>query len=140
VPVRAGQIIKGHPYVDVLVSPDGNASSKLSALIDTGFSGFLSVPVMTASLMGLKAHATARYTLANGKPSDPIPLAYGYACLEGDQFVRGLISFSEHTSTVVGVDFLFRCGKALLLSSRGVVILSEAEIIDAMGPDRPSRS
>jgi predicted aspartyl protease len=140
VPVKAGQIIKGHPHVDVLVSPDGIAGSKFSALIDTGFSGFLSVPVITASLLGLKTHATARYTLANGKLSDPIPLAYGYACLEGDQFVQGLISLSEHTSTVVGVDFLFRCGKALLLSSRGVVILSEAEIVGAMGNDRPYRS
>ncbi len=70
--------------------------------------------------MGLRPHATTFYTLANGKVSDPVPLANGYACLDGDAFVRGLFSISENTSVVAGMDFLVRCGKVLVIAPAGV--------------------
>jgi hypothetical protein len=73
VPVRVGSLVNGHPYIEILVSPDGKKSAKQTALIDTGFSGFISIPVESAKLIGLKAHATALYTLANGKTSSPVP-------------------------------------------------------------------
>jgi hypothetical protein len=134
VQVKIGRVVSGHPYIEVLVSTDQKTSQKLEALVDTGFSGFLSVPVMTASLLGLKAHTTARYTLANGKLSDPIPLAYGFACLdsEDEKFVQGLFCLSENASAVVGVDFLLRCGKVMMLSPRGVVMVDEAQFVKAM--------
>jgi len=78
VPVRVGSLVNGHPYIEILVSPDGKKSAKQTALVDTGFSGFISIPIESAKLMGLKAHATALYTLANGKTSNPAPLAHGY--------------------------------------------------------------
>jgi hypothetical protein len=81
----------------------------------------------SAKVMGLKAHATALYTLANGKISDPVPLAHGYACLEGDRLVQGLFSISEHASTVAGMDFLVRCGKVLIIAPNGVVTMNAAE-------------
>lgn len=110
-----------------MVSPDGKKSAKQTALVDTGFSGFISIPIESAKLMGLKAHATALYTLANGKTSDPVPLVHGYACLEGDVFVQGLFSISEHASTVAGMDFLVRCGKVLVIAPNGIVTMNEAE-------------
>ena len=117
----------------MFISPDGKNGTKFTALIDTGFSEFLSVSIMTGSLLGLKAHTTARYELADGKTSDPFPLAYGYACLEDDPpFVQGLITLSAHTSIVVGVDFLLRCGKAMLLFSKGVIMVSEADVLAAL--------
>jgi predicted aspartyl protease len=127
VPVRTGSIVNGHPYVEILVSPDGKKSATQTALIDTGFSGFISMPVESAKLMGLNAHATAFYTLANGKVSDPVPLADGYACLEGDPFVPGLFSISENTSVVVGMDFLARCSKVLVIAPNGVLIVDTAQ-------------
>jgi predicted aspartyl protease len=122
-----------------MVSGNGIAGTKLSALVDTGFSGFVSVPIMTGTLLGLEAHTTAIYTLANGKPSDPIPLAYGYACLDGDSYVQGLICFGEHRSTVVGVDFLTRCGKALILFSKGCVMISESDVIAMTKSAKPEQ-
>ncbi len=126
-PVRAGSIVNGHPYIEILVSPDGKKSAKQTALADTGFSGFISIPTESAKLMGLRAHATALYTLANGKTSDPVPLAHGYACLEGDVFVQGLFSISEHASTVAGMDFLVRCGKVLVIAPNGIVTMNATE-------------
>jgi predicted aspartyl protease len=125
---RAGSVVNGHPYIDILISPDGKKSAKQTALVDTGFSGFVSIPTASASLMGLKAHATTFYTLANGKNSEPVPLAHGYACLEGDPFVQGLFSISEHTSTVVGMDFLIRCRKALVVGPMGIVMVNADDL------------
>ncbi len=125
---KAGIVVNGHPYIDILISPDGKKSAKQTALVDTGFSGFVSIPAASASLMGLKAHATTLYTLANGRISEPVPLAHGYACLEGDSFVQGLFSISEHTSTVVGMDFLIRCGKVLLVGSVGIMMMNADEL------------
>lgn len=131
---KTGKIINGHGYVDILVSPDGKAAgTKYSALVDTGFSGFVSLPIVAASLLGLKAHATTQFELANGKLSDPIPLAYAFACLDGDGMVQGLICFSENSSAVIGVDFLQRCGKVLVLGSAafGIGMADEAELVAA---------
>jgi len=127
VPRRTGSIVNGHPYIEILVSPDGKKSAKQTALVDTGFSGFISMPAESAKLMGLQAHATARYTLANGRVSDAVPLANGYACLDGDVLVPGLFSISESASVVVGMDFLARCGKVLIIASHSVVITDSAE-------------
>jgi predicted aspartyl protease len=119
VPVRIRGGHPYHPYIDILVSPDAKATHKHTALIDTGFSGFISLSAAAATKLDLRALATTRYILANGLVSDPIPLAYGYACLEGDSFVQGLFAISEQTSTVIGMNFLTRCGKVLVLSSAG---------------------
>jgi predicted aspartyl protease len=103
-----GSVINGHPYIEILVSPDGKKSAKQTALVDTGFSGFISIPVESAKVMGLKAHATTLYTLANGKISDPVPLAHGYACLEGDPFVQEL--FSIQSMPLLWSEWIFSFG------------------------------
>lgn len=131
-PVRFGPLVNGHPYIEILVSPDGKKIAKQTALLDTGFSGFVSIPRDSAKVMGLKAHATALYTLANGKTSDPVPLAHGYACLEGDNLVQGLFSVSDHASTVAGMDFLIRCGKVLAITPTGIVTMNAAEFEAAL--------
>jgi predicted aspartyl protease len=137
VPAKGGVVKSGHPYVEVSVSADGKTGTKYEALIDTGYSGFLCIPVMAASLLGLKAQTTIHYTLANGKQSDPIPHAHGYACLEGDPYVRGLIAFSENSTPLVGVDFLTRCGHMLIVSSKGVVLVNEVELDALQGTAEP---
>jgi predicted aspartyl protease len=121
---KVGTIKGGHPYIDILVSADGKASAKYTALIDTGYSGFVSIPLMEASALGLKAQTTIQYTLADGKTL-AIPHALGHACVEGDPFVEGLIAFSENASALVGVDFLTRCGHILMMSSKGISLVNE---------------
>jgi predicted aspartyl protease len=132
-PARLGSIDRGHPYVKIVVSADGNKlSAPFVALIDTGFSDFISLPLIQAVQLGLVPHTTTRYILANGKASDPVPLATGFACVEGDQLVRGLISISEMASSpLVGVTFLQACRKGLLILSTGVWLLDEDEIAAA---------
>ena len=128
--IKVGTILNGHPYIEIEVSPDGGKRARQTALVDTGFSGFISVGAASAKLMGLQAHATALYTLANGKVSDPIPLADGYASLEGEEMVRGLFSISENLSVVAGMEFLARCGKVLIIAPTGVATIDTKEYED----------
>jgi hypothetical protein len=131
-PPRGGLIRGGHPFVEIAVSSDGKTGTNYHALIDTGYSGFVSLPIVAASLLGLKAHTTSHYTLANGKQSEPIPHGHGFACVVGDPYVKGLIAFSQNVAAVVGVDFLTRCGHILMMSSTGVILLNEKEIEEAL--------
>lgn len=128
-PARYGHLDKGHPYVKIIVSVDGvNCCAPFAALVDTGFSDFLSLPLIQATQLGLKPHTTTRYLLADGRPTNPIPVALGYACIEGDNLVSGLISISELGSPIVGVNFLQVCRKGLMILSNTVVFLPEDEI------------
>jgi hypothetical protein len=56
-----------------------------------------------------------------------VPMAEGYACLEGNAFVRGLFSISENTSVLVEMDFLVRCGKVLIIAPNGVATVDVGE-------------
>jgi predicted aspartyl protease len=136
-PAKVGTIRSGHPYVEISVSSDGKTGSKYLALIDTGFSGFVSLPAITATLLGLKPQTTSVYTLADGKPSTPIPLGYGYACVVGDSYVRGLIAFSQNVAAVVGMEFLTSCGHFLMVGSKGVILLSEKDMAAATAAMKP---
>lgn len=128
-PAKFGHLDKGHPYVKIVVSVDGvNCCAPFLALVDTGFSDFISLPVMQAAQLGLKPHTTTRYMLANGQATDPIPVAAGFACIEGDTLVRGLISISELGSPLVGVAFLQACRKGLMIAAGTVIFLPEDEI------------
>jgi len=59
--------------------------------------------------------------------SEAVPLADGYACLEGDAFVRGLFSISENAAVVAGMNFLTRCEKVLIIAPNGVGTIDVSE-------------
>jgi predicted aspartyl protease len=133
-PHKQGKLDKGHPYIEIVVSFDGKVGSgeKFTALIDTGYSGFVSLPIIAATKLGLQPHTTAQYEMANGKLCDPIPLARAYACCEGDTFVAGVVAISEAASVLVGVEFLRTCGKGLMVFSTGIIVVDEKEFLGAM--------
>lgn len=133
-PHKQGILDRGHPYIDITVSLDGKVGSgeKFTALIDTGYSGFVSLPLMAATNLALRPHTTAQYQLANGKLSDPVPLARAYACCCGDKFVAGLVGISEAASVLVGVEFLRTCGKGLIVFSNAVTVVDEKEFFEAL--------
>jgi predicted aspartyl protease len=128
--IKQGRLdANGHPYVKIVVSADGADGSGMTfeALIDTGFTGFVSLPIIAATSLKLQPHTTATYELANGKSSDPIPLARAFACVSGDKFVAGVVSISEHVRVLVRVEFLRNCGKSLIFSSNSIGIIDDEE-------------
>ena len=128
-PFRHGFLSGGHPFVKIIVSADGtNRSEPFPALIDTGYSDFVSVSLILATQLGLKPHTTTRYELADGRLTEPVPVALGYAGIEGDKLVGGLISISRANAALVGVKFLQLCRKGLVILGGQVMFLPEDEL------------
>jgi predicted aspartyl protease len=58
----------GHPKLTIRVSgTHPTAFTDVEAMIDTGFTGFLMLPLAQALPLGLPLYGTANYTLANGQ-------------------------------------------------------------------------
>src|ERR1035438_4514014 len=57
----------GHPRITIRVSgTHPTASAVVEAMIDTGFTGFLMLPIAQALPLGLALYGTGNYTLADG--------------------------------------------------------------------------
>ena len=68
-PLQTGYLdSEGHPRLRIRVSGTSpNAFVDVDALIDTGFTGFLMLPIVQALPLGLVLTGTGYYTLANGE-------------------------------------------------------------------------
>jgi predicted aspartyl protease len=119
----------GNPCVKIKIagvySKTGN-ESEYDAIIDTGFSGFISMPLIQAFPLGLPLHGTTSVTLADGQEQYKL-LAGGRLCVGNRKnFEFGLVIL-EQTSTdiLVGMDFLRTFKLALFVTQLGVSLLDE---------------
>jgi len=69
-PIQIGYLDSdGHPRLTIRVSgTHPTASAVVEAMIDTGFTGFLMLPIAEALPLGLALYGTGNYTLADGSP------------------------------------------------------------------------
>lgn len=79
-------------------------SQTFEAIIDTGFTGFVSMPLSVALPLGLVLYATATFTLADGSKENTF-LCLGTAIMDGRKEV-GLVSLSKGNDILVGTEFL----------------------------------
>lgn len=109
-----------HPHFTIEVfgySPQNLV--KIDAMMDTGFSGFLSLPLANCFQSALILLSTATYILADGKPSNTL-LCLGTVKANDDNNIArsatGAISVSFNSpTTLLGVDFLSRINGKLVL-------------------------
>jgi predicted aspartyl protease len=118
----------GHPHVKIRVwGVADQFAQEFEAMIDTGFTGFLMLPLVSAFPLALTLFGTTTYTLADGSAS-PKLLAFGQVDLDGD-VVQGLIVLEANASSgpLVGMDFLKRSNKALVVTKTGVWLFDDEQ-------------
>jgi predicted aspartyl protease len=105
---------------------------EFDAMIDTGFSGFLMMPLTDALPLALTLYGTSSYTLADGTTS-PKLLAFGRVKLE-DEEMSGVIVLegNPRSGPLLEMDFIRRYHKMLLVYKSGVVLFDEKEIQDLL--------
>lgn len=104
----------GHPMIPIEVYGfSKEVTQKFDAMLDTGFSGFLSLPLVYALKVGLILASTASFTLADGS-TDHTLLCFGGIKLNGEEQI-GLISISKGNDVLLGMGFLKKFKKKLNL-------------------------
>lgn len=105
----------GHPSIQVEVYGfSKSVSHKIDAMIDTGFSGFLMLPMAYAFKLGLILHSISSFVLADGSVS-PSLLCLGTIVIDNAEIV-GLIGISEGNDILIGIDFLRKLKKSLYVN------------------------
>lgn len=97
-------------------------------MIDTGFSGFLSLPLIKAFPLGLTLAGTTTYELADGSKS-PKLLAYGNVDHDGET-TFGLIALEANANCgpLLGMEFLRQSKKMLVVGKELVYLMDEEDI------------
>jgi predicted aspartyl protease len=117
----------GHPHVKVRIwGLSEQFAQEFEAMIDTGFTGFLSIPITAAFPLALTLFGTTNYELADGSIS-PKLLGYGTVELEGEQAEGSIVLESKSNGLLLGMEFLRKLNKALIVSKNGVVLADEPD-------------
>jgi len=122
----------GTPRLKILISGVlSQEPQEFEAIIDTGFTGFISMPILKAFPLGLPLYGTTTVILADGTTANKLT-ALGKAHL-GVETNFGVIILEPNSSDVlIGIDFLRRFEKVLLLHThKPAVILEDCKVVDA---------
>ncbi|MGH9869853.1 MAG: hypothetical protein ACREAA_17040 [Candidatus Polarisedimenticolia bacterium] len=115
------------PLIEIqLTGATSHPASRLTCLVDTGSTGFLSVPEASAEALGLVPQDTLEMEYADGSIAQR-PACLGIARIDGMEG-RGIVALEPSLKyPLLGIRFLQILGLKLLIDQRnGVVELSPA--------------
>jgi clan AA aspartic protease len=95
----------GSPTVEIEVSGPLTNPTKFTALVDTGFSGFLLLPLLEAFPVGLILRGTMGVTLADGSNQTKLT-CLGMVHFGGRKELGLVVIEWQSTDVLVGMDFL----------------------------------
>lgn len=96
----------GSPTIEIEVSGwNVNTRRSFTAIVDTGFTGFLLLPILSAFPVGLILHTTMGITLADGSTQNKLACLGGIH-FEGQSEVGVIIVEEQNTDVLVGMEFL----------------------------------
>ena len=122
----------GDPHVRLLVRGPVYAGQDVDFLIDTGYQGFISLPLVQAFPIGLILSGTTNIVMANGQAQPRLMCLGGVTC-EGVEEVGLVVIESTGQTPLLGMDFFRRFKKKLLVDP----IAQTVEIVDAGAPPAP---
>lgn len=100
---------------------------EFDAIVDTGFTGFISMPLLRAFPLGLILRATTEVELADGSKQTKL-VAEGRAFV-GDRVKKGLVILEDESRDVlIGMDFLRTFRLMLNISKNSITLVDESHI------------
>jgi predicted aspartyl protease len=128
----------GHPHVKVRIWGIAEQfAQEFEAMIDTGFTGFLSMPITAAFPLGITLFGTTSYMLADGSIS-PKLLGWGTVAMGDERALGTIVLESKSNGLLLGMEFLKKLNKALLVGSRGVVLVDHPWPTDPPQTEQPT--
>jgi predicted aspartyl protease len=104
----------GDPYLEIEIANPLGWKSKLQCLIDTGFTGFLSVPILEAFPIGLLLVGTMPVTLADGSVQYKL-MCLGSAGVGAEAKVGVVLIEPGSKQALLGMEFLRQFQKRLVI-------------------------
>lgn len=97
---------------------------EFSGIIDTGFTGFIQLPIQHAFSLKLPLDGTMTLILADGS-SNVCLTALGRTTFDGETVV-GVISLEPQSQDIlIGMDFLRKFKKSVIIAKNSVVLMEE---------------
>ena len=116
----------------ITIRVDGNSGFKdYAAIIDTGFSGFVALPMLDMVELGLKTEGAANVTLGDGSTTVNL-ISSGLVTLGSQAEIGTIILDEKSTDVLVGMALLREFKLALILTNNAIVLYDENETIDAI--------
>jgi predicted aspartyl protease len=135
----------GAPAIKITIAGPLVAGQEFEAIIDTGFSGFVSMPILRGFPLGLILKGTTKVTFADGSTATKLT-ALGTVTAQGT-WKAGVILLEEgSTDILIGMEFLKVFGVSLLVHPPGPLVgLIEDQVVadalkDALAKSGPPNS
>jgi predicted aspartyl protease len=100
-------------------------------ILDTGFTGFVRVPLKDAATFGLSPHDATSYTMANDAKV-ACSLAMGTVAFAGDT-AEGVVCLWEGSREIlIGMDLFRLFGVTLVMNSKSILLIDQEWLDDAV--------
>lgn len=125
---------KGDPCVEIEVANPLGWKKKLKCVIDTGFTGFLSILLIEAFPIGLLLVGTMPVTLADGRTEYKLT-CLGSALVDGEAKVGTVLIEPGSSQALLGTEFLVVFAKRLIVDPiAGIVEIVASSALSASRP------
>lgn len=127
----------GSPALTITIKGPFGEGVEFDAILDTGFTGFISMPLLRALPLGLILYGTTSVELADGS-KDMKLTARGMASVEGEEEVGVVILEPSSNDVLIGMAFLRLFQKALFVTQDTVWLVDETRKPDMDDEQLPS--
>jgi predicted aspartyl protease len=127
----------GSPTVEISVSGPLTNPTAFTAIMDTGFTGFLLLPILQAFPVGLILQGTVPISLADGSTQTKLT-CLGMLHFDGETQTGLIIIEPQNADVLLGMDFLRKFNRQLIVDApNGIVKFERSE---KLFPFRPSHA